>query len=805
MKNILLACLLLLLSLNMHAQSVPADQYPSAVAQDWFNTELYLIKTVAGNTPPVAARSIGYSGLALFESIVSGIPDYSSLQDTLPDNPVFSNVDPLKEYHWPTVANNALATVIDSLFANATQAKKDTIHAHKDMWNALYSGSIDSTIFADSKAYGELLGWEIFDYSKGDGGYESYLSNTNPSYVPPVCDQCWVPTPPLYGMALQPNWGNCRPFIAEDTASPIIPGANPTYSTDTMSAFYAYAIQVYDTKNNLNQAQTDIALYWADGGGSVTPPGHSISILTQVLDDENSDLAFAALAYAKLGMSQNDGFISCWRTKYIHNLMRPVTYIRANIDPTWSSLINTPPFPEYTSGHSTQSGAMAVVLSDMFGSEYAFTDSTHGTSFGGPRSFASFDEAAIEAATSRLFGGIHFEFSDVLAISLGKLIGENVNSLFEAVHNLPVCAKDPTITASGPTTFCEGDNVTLVAAAGADGYLWSTGDINSSITVSNAGSYSVTVDYGSYCGDTTNSFVVTVNANPAVNLGADQFVCGGSVTLDAGGTGLNYDWSTGDASQTITTDLSGSYSVTVTDANNCVGWDNVNLFIGNGLTVNLGADLDACDGTTLTFDAGGGFLTYDWSTGATSQTINITANNTASYSVTVTDATNCTSNDAVVVNVLSNPIAPAITQSDNTLWTDAGFAMYDWYLNGNFIATTTVEYLEISDAGTYAVAAYHVNGCSTMSADYTATYNGIETLENGYFSIYPNPAEDFVILNYSGFDISRLEVYDILGKVTMTSTDSKKLDISALSSGIYLLKVYDQSNAGVVDAKLIKQ
>ena len=132
-------------------------------------------------------------------------------------------------------------------------------------------------------------------------------------------------------------------------------------------------------------------------------------------------------------MSQTDAFISCWKTKYTYNLMRPITYIRANIDSTWSSLIGTPPFPEYTSGHSTQSGAMTAVMNDLFGSTYSFTDNTHGSSFGGPRSFACFDEAAYEAATSRLYGGIHYEFSDVLAITLGKMVGENINHLFAQV------------------------------------------------------------------------------------------------------------------------------------------------------------------------------------------------------------------------------------------------------------------------------------------------------------------------------------------------------------------------------------
>lgn len=805
MQNILLACLLLLLSLNMRAQSVSADQYPSDVARDWFKTELYLIKTVSGNTPPVASRSLGYSGLTLYESIVSGIPDYLSLESSLDGSPSFTDVDPAKTYHWPTVANNALATVIDSLFANATQAKKDTIHAHKNMWNALYQGSIDSAVFADSKAYGQQLGWDVFDYSKTDGGYKCYLSNTDASYVPPVCPQCWVPTPPAFGMAVQPHWGDRRPFVAEDTLAPVIPGPNPTYSTDTLSAFYAYAMQTYITKNNLTQAQKNIASYWADGGGSVTPPGHSISILNQILFNENEDLAFAALAYAKLGMSQMDAFIACWKTKYIHNLMRPVTYINANIDASWTSYIGTPAFPEYTSGHSSQSGAMAVVMSEMFGYSYAFTDSTHGTSYGGPRSFQNFDEAANEAALSRLFGGIHYEFSNVFGVMIGKMIGENINDLFESVHNPSACIYDQTITASGDTSFCEGGEVTLWADANAVSYLWSTGATTSSITVNQTGDYSCNLFYGAFCGSQNSSSIhVEVYSNPALDLGADVYTCAGPVTVNAGLSGLTYNWSTGATTQSISTSVSANYSLTVTDGNGCSSTDAVGLFIGNGIAVDLGADVSGCASTNVVLNAGNGYDTYDWSDGSSSQLVNIATS--GNYSVTVTDGNGCSSTDDVDVDIYPNPSQPTITMNNNTLIADSGFVLYDWYYSGNYFATTPMNFLPINLSGSYSVKVYDANGCSSAtSATFNAVYNAIEDLENASFSLYPNPAENIVVLSYSGFVINRVEVYDILGKLAMVSNDSKRLDISSLSSGLYMLKIYDQDNIEIVNTKLIKQ
>ena len=153
------------------------------------------------------------------------------------------------------------------------------------------------------------------------------------------------------------------------------------------------------------------------------------SILTQCIDIENKDLGWAAYAYAKLGMSQTDAFISCWKTKYTYNLMRPITYIRANIDSTWSSLIGTPPFPEYTSGHSTQSGAAASVLTAIWGDGFAFEDATHEADGMAPRPFPNFWAAADEAAISRLYGGIHFRPAIEDGLDQGRCVGAFVNAL----------------------------------------------------------------------------------------------------------------------------------------------------------------------------------------------------------------------------------------------------------------------------------------------------------------------------------------------------------------------------------------
>jgi len=187
---------------------------------------------------------------------------------------------------------------------------------------------------------------------------------------------------------------------------------------------------VYNTETHLTPEQRDIALFWADDpGATATPPGHWISILNQVLETQGVVLDRAAEAYAKVGIALADSFIGCWHAKYQYNLIRPVTVIRAKLDPDWLPLVNTPPFPEYPSGHSVQSAAAAEVLTDLFGDRYAFTDQTHADRGYLPRSFESFRAAAEEAAISRLYGGIHYRSAIEQGLAEGRCIGQQVNAI----------------------------------------------------------------------------------------------------------------------------------------------------------------------------------------------------------------------------------------------------------------------------------------------------------------------------------------------------------------------------------------
>jgi hypothetical protein len=228
---------------------------------------------------------------------------------------------------------------------------------------------------------------------------------------------------------MQPYWGNNRTFALR-SGEECAPSAPPIYSEDAESAFYNEVLEVYNTGTHLTPEQRDIALFWADDpGATATPPGHWISILNQILETQGAVLDRAAEAYAKVGIALADSFIGCWHAKYQYNLIRPVTVIRAKLDPDWLPLVNTPPFPEYPSGHSVQSAAAAEVLTDLFGDRYAFTDQTHADRGYLPRSFESFQAAAEEAAISRLYGGIHYRSAIEQGLAEGRCIGQQVNAI----------------------------------------------------------------------------------------------------------------------------------------------------------------------------------------------------------------------------------------------------------------------------------------------------------------------------------------------------------------------------------------
>ncbi len=407
--------------------------FSGEVVQDWMQIMLVLSKETTGAFPPAVARVIGYTGLALYESVVPGMPEYQSMAGQINGlSPGDLPTAEPGEYHWGAVANVVLAQMTRSCFAGASPENFQAMDDLEASYNAAFAAEVDASVMSRSIAFGQAMALAMIEYSNSDGQANCFNTNFPTSYVAPVGSGLWKPTPPLFAIALQPYWGEIRPFVTKNVTEEMPPPPIP-FSTDPSSPFWIELEEVFNVNATLTTEEDIIANFWSDDPGkSSTPPGHSLSILRIVLEQENADLATSAESFAKLGMAVHDAFISCWKAKYIYNLIRPITVVHEHVDPSFSIPLPTPPFPEYTSGHSVQSGAAAKVLTDLFGDNYAFTDVTQvfrSDIDGSARSFSSFYAFADEAAISRLYGGIHYRKAIDEGIAQGLGVGENISAL----------------------------------------------------------------------------------------------------------------------------------------------------------------------------------------------------------------------------------------------------------------------------------------------------------------------------------------------------------------------------------------
>jgi len=398
-----------------------AADFSADSARDWFDQLTLAIDTENLN-PPEASRRLGYAGVTLFEAVVGGIAGGHSLAGQLNELGALP-APPAGDIHWPSAANAALADVLASLFATATPGTLQGFADLETAQAAAFAADAEADVLARSVTHGEAIAAAILAWVAGD----DYALWNDCAYTVPTGDGLWEPTPPAFvANPLEPCWGKLRPFVLISGAE-CAPLPHPNYSRTPGSPFALEAQEVYDTGNSLTLEQQEIATFWADGAGTLTPPGHWVSITGIVLGDRAETLDVAAEAYAKVGIAVADAFIGCWEIKFVYNLERPISYIRDPAGPindaAWTSFIGTPPFPEFSSGHSTQSGAAATVLTDLFGT-VAFTDTTHAAL--PARAFASFEEAADEAAISRLYGGIHFRAAIQRGLEQGECIGRTL-------------------------------------------------------------------------------------------------------------------------------------------------------------------------------------------------------------------------------------------------------------------------------------------------------------------------------------------------------------------------------------------
>ena len=415
----------------------PADAYSAQVATEWFQLCLLLAQQTPGFSPPVVARAFGYLGLTLYESVVPGMPGRISLAGQLNELSSLPWAQPDEALHWPTAANAAMAAMTRMMFPTASVENKARIDLLERGLPLKLAQDFDPRALTPeirnrSESFGKLMAMAIMTWARTDGGHEAWgpLRRGRENYVPPSGPGQWSATPPNFAAPLLPYWGSNRPFVLSSAGDCPAP-APPPYSEQADSAFHKEGQEVHRIANAATQEQRQFALYWADDPGKTpTPAGHWLFIATDLLKLRKASLSAAAETYVRMNLAMADAFTATWHTKYQVNLLRPVTYVQQVLDSSWVPvLMHTPPFPEYPSGHASQSSAAAAVLNAVFGASTAFTDNTHNDRGWGPRSFTSFEAAANEAALSRLYAGIHFRSGVEGGQAQGQCVARKVLAL----------------------------------------------------------------------------------------------------------------------------------------------------------------------------------------------------------------------------------------------------------------------------------------------------------------------------------------------------------------------------------------
>ena len=410
------------------------------VAIAWADMSVYIAKNTPANSPTFASRGFGYIGLAMYESIVKGYPNYNSLVGQLNGLEKLPNPEASTEYNWILSLNAGQAFILRNIYSQTSDVNKLKIDSLEEF---IYTQLVDKVnnkeVVDRSLRYGKAVASAIFEWSKTDGGHRGYLQNFDKKILAPTKPGSWEP--PLYGQSfshypLHPHWGENRTFLKvnSEMATPdMIP-----YDTAKQSEYYKQIMRVYQKNISVTQEEKEASLWWADDPGETfTPPGHSYYLATLVIKKQNPELIKCTETYARVGMATADAFINCWKWKYHLWSERPSSFIAKYIDERWESFWPDPPFPAFPSGHATQAAATATVLIDLFGEKFTFIDSAHAlrprdelrnVDFK-PRSFTSFWQVAEETANSRFYGGIHSPQDNDVGLTEGSKMGRNVNAL----------------------------------------------------------------------------------------------------------------------------------------------------------------------------------------------------------------------------------------------------------------------------------------------------------------------------------------------------------------------------------------
>jgi hypothetical protein len=402
-------------------------------------------------SPPVASRIYVYPNVAAYEIMAQNNTKYESLQGQLKGLDSIPKLDPKSG-----VNKNLAALIAHIEVSKQLIFSEEALEKYRD---SLYEkwGSENQKEFDVSKEYA----LKVVDRIKIWMGKDNYKQTRTSSKFSVHSEQPgrWQPTPPSYMDGVEPHWGEIRTLVM-DSAAQFKPIAPYPFSTDKNSAFYKDAKETYDVGNLISEKlieveknqsklipeESAIASFWDCNPYATviqghmmfakkknTPDAHWINITKIALKKSKSDFETTVFAYTKTSIGIFESFISCWEEKYRSNVVRPETYINQNIDENWRPQLQTPPFPEYVSGHSVVSSCSAIILTSIFGDNFSYIDDSE-VSFGLPkRPFKSFKQAAAEASISRLYGGIHYRAAIENGVAQGNNIGGFINNKLKMI------------------------------------------------------------------------------------------------------------------------------------------------------------------------------------------------------------------------------------------------------------------------------------------------------------------------------------------------------------------------------------
>ncbi|RYE37285.1 MAG: phosphatase PAP2 family protein [Sphingobacteriaceae bacterium] len=381
-------------------------------------------------TPPVASRIYAYSSLASYEALRNADSKYVSITNQLNGFDSVPTPQQGKKYNYTLAATKAFFTVVHKLTFSV-----DSIKDYEEQVYTQFKTGMDSVTFNRSVAFGEQVGENVLKRAMADNYVQT---RGKPRFLGSNDQGKWRPTAPDYMDGVEYCWGTMKTFVL-NSSSQFTPPPPPKFSTDKNSIYFKQNLEVYNQSKTLSPEQKDVARYWDDNpfvvehaghmtfaNKKITPGGHWIGITAIACKKSHTDAVKTAQAYALTSVAMFDAFICCWQEKYKSNYIRPVTVINDKIDPDWLPRLQTPPFPEYPSGHSTITRSAAVMLTRLFGNNFSFQDTSDLHYIGMQRHYNSFVQAANEASISRFYGGIHYLNSVNVGADQGKQVSDYI-------------------------------------------------------------------------------------------------------------------------------------------------------------------------------------------------------------------------------------------------------------------------------------------------------------------------------------------------------------------------------------------